>query len=156
MPWQRKHVSWQKNAATAAFQNSVPLLHKLRAGVPMGAKTLGYSREEGSSRSGIGKSVGFSLEKTHVSSVTNFVPTLPRMSRRYASTKVLARSRVRLLRNLDPTAKRGLGNRKVPSFAHDPTDGKQSQRCPSNAASGKPPGGFVIVVPVPCKSHVKF
>ena len=48
VPWQRKHVSWQKNAATAAFQKSVPLLHKLRAGVPMGAKTLGYSREEGS------------------------------------------------------------------------------------------------------------
>ena len=42
----------------------------------MGAKTLGYSREEGSSRSGIGKSVGFSLEKTHVSSVTQFRPNV--------------------------------------------------------------------------------
>ena len=158
VPWQRKHVSWQKNAATAAFENSVPLLHKLRAGVPMGAKTLGYSREEGSSRSGIGKSVGFSLEKTHVSSVTNFVPTLPRMSRRYAITKVLARSRVCLVRNSDPTAEGGSGNRKVPRCVHDPTDGKQSQRCPSNVASGKtlPLGGNVIAVPVPCTSQVKF
>ena len=36
VPWQRKHVSWQKNAATAAFQNSVPLLHKLKGRGPNG------------------------------------------------------------------------------------------------------------------------
>src|SRR3954466_4356554 len=60
------------------------------------------------------------------------------MSRRYAITKVVARYRVRLVRNPDPTAERGSGNRKVPRFIHDPTDGKQSQWCPSNVAFGKP------------------
>ena len=60
VPWQRKHVSWPKNAATAAFQNSVPLLQKLRAGVPMGAKTLGYSREEGSFLVGVRNTGDFS------------------------------------------------------------------------------------------------
>src|SRR4051812_47958345 len=60
------------------------------------------------------------------------------MSRRYAITKVVARYRVRLVRNPDPTAERGSGNRKVPRFIHDPTDGKQSQRCPSNVAFRKP------------------
>ena len=80
------------------------------------------------------------------------------MSRRYAITKVLARSRVCLVRNSDPTAEGGSGNRKVPRCVHDPTDGKQSQRCPSNVASGKtlPLGGNVIAVPVPCTSQVKF
>ena len=58
------------------------------------------------------------------------------MSRRYAITKVLARSRVRLVRNPDPTAKRGLGKRELPRFAHGPTDGKQSQHCPFNVAFG--------------------
>jgi len=80
------------------------------------------------------------------------------MSRRYAITKVLARSRVRLVRNSDPTAEGSSGNRKVPRCVHDPTDGKQSQRCPSNVASGKtlPLGGNVIAVPVSCTSQVKF
>jgi hypothetical protein len=36
VPWQRKYVPWQKNAATAAFQNSVPLLHKLKGRGPKG------------------------------------------------------------------------------------------------------------------------
>lgn len=36
VPWQRKHVSWQKNAATAAFEKSVPLLHKLKGRGPNG------------------------------------------------------------------------------------------------------------------------
>ena len=53
-------------------------------------------------------------------------PTLPRMSRRYAITKVLARSRVCLVRNSDPTAEGGSGNRKVARFVHDKT---VRQRC---------------------------
>src|SRR3954465_8025001 len=36
VPWQRKHGSWQKNAATAAFQNSVPLQYKLKGRGPKG------------------------------------------------------------------------------------------------------------------------
>src|SRR6266516_255605 len=36
VPWQRKHVSWQKNAAKAAFEKSVPLLHKLKGRGPNG------------------------------------------------------------------------------------------------------------------------
>lgn len=122
-----------------------------------GLKPSGIVGRRGPSCWASGTRLVFRRKNTRFPVAQSF-PTLPRMSRRYAITKVLARSRVRLVRNPDPTAERGSGNRKLPRFAHGPTDGKQSQRCPSNVASGKPlpPGGNVIAVPVPCTSHVKF
>ena len=50
----------KKTLPRQRFKNSVPLLHKLRAGVPMGAKTLGYSREEGSFLVGVRNTGAFS------------------------------------------------------------------------------------------------
>src|SRR4051812_13378113 len=130
-------VMAEKRCHGSVSKQCTPPVQTEGQGSQGGLKPSGIVGRRGPSWWAYGTRVFF-LGKTPVFTYAHPFPTLPRMSRRYAITKVVARYRVRLVRNPDPTAERGSGNRKVPRFIHDPTDGKQSQRCPSNVAFGKP------------------